>query len=370
LNKKSKQIHFLKTAQNIIDSQKVFVLTIFMFISVKIIAQDPLYSQYYAAPMYLNPALTGSSNIPRFTLNYRNQWPALSANFVTTSFAAEHYIEKYNSGVGLLITSDNQYADLTTSNFGLLYSYNQAITEDISVRFGVQGSYNTRTIGSKWDRFTFGDQLDGAGNPTGNPTNDPIADKNNPRVNFMDFSTGTVVYNDNFYLGLGVKHLNKPIYNLIKDATEQVRLPMLFSVHGGYKFFLENGVIDGGFGEDLENEKSISPSFLYEKRGPYQHLDVGMYLTYAPMILGVWYRGLPIFGQDISGATRNVAGVFMLGYKQDNLTFGYSYDANFLSRLTNTGGAHEISISYELAFDKSSRSYKKKKAKPIPCPKL
>ena len=332
-------------------------------------AQDPLYSQYYAAPMYLNPALTGSSNIPRFTLNYRNQWPALSANFVTTTFSADHYIEKYNSGVGLIFTSDNQYADLNTTNIGLSYSYNQVITENLSARFGVQGSYNTRAIGNTWDRFTFGDQLDANGNPTGGSTNDPIAGNNKPRINFVDFGTGTVLYNDNFWAGLGVKHLNKPRYNLL-DSAPEARLPMLFSLHGGYKFFFANGMIDGGFGEDLENEKSISPSFLYEKRGVYQHLDLGMYFTYAPMIMGVWYRGLPIFNQDLSGATRNVAAVFMVGYKQDNLTFGYSYDANLLSKLTRTGGAHEISISYQLALDKTSRSYKKKKAKPIPCPKL
>ncbi len=363
-------IYFLKKLPSPFYKSLLNAIVFIAGVNYAVMAQDPLYSQFYAASMYLNPALTGSSNIPRFTLNYRNQWPALSANYVTTSFSADHYIEKYNSGIGLLFTSDNQYADLSTTNIGLLYSYNQTITDNLSARFGVQGSYNSRGIGNKWDRFTFGDQLDQNGNPTGNPTNDPIASKNNPQINYVDFSTGTVLYNDNFWAGLGVKHLNRPNYNLIKDTATPVRLPMLFSVHGGYKFFFQNGLIDGGFGEDLDNEKSLSPSFLYEKRGPYQHLDVGMYLTYAPMIIGAWYRGLPVFGQDLEGSTRNVASVFMIGYKQDNLTFGYSYDMNLLSKLTNTGGAHEISISYQLALDKTSRSYKKKKAKPIPCPKL
>lgn len=339
-------------------------------ISSKLIAQDPLYSQYYAAPMYLNPALTGASNIPRVTLNYRSQWPGLSANFVTTSFSADHFIEKYNSGIGLLFTSDNQYADLNTTNIGLLYSYNQTITDNLSARFGVQGSYNSRGLGNNWKSFTFGDQLDANGNPTGGATNDPITSKERPQFNYVDFSTGTVLYNDNFWAGLGVKHLNRPKYNLIKDATTPVRIPMLFSVHGGYKFFLPNGFIDGGFGEDLDNEKSISPSFVYEKRGPYQHLDVGMYFTYAPMIMGAWYRGLPVFNKELDGFTKNVAAIFMIGYRQDNLTFGYSYDANLLSKLSLTGGAHEISISYQVALDKKSPSYKKRKAKPIPCPKL
>jgi type IX secretion system PorP/SprF family membrane protein len=356
--KKSNRIY------HIVGFKAIFIL----LLSNGVFAQDPLYSQFYAAPMYLNPAMTGSSNFPRFTLNYRNQWPSLAANYTTTSFSAEHFAENLNSGFGLLFTADNQFQDLSTTNIGLLYSYNQTINENLSARFGVQTSYNSRRIGNAWDRFTFGDQLNANGDPTGAPTADPISANVGPRFNYIDFSTGTVFYNDNFWAGLGVKHLNRPNFSFLNDNS--VRLPMLFSLHGGYKFFLPNGFIDNGEGEDIDKEKSISPSFLYEKRGSYQHLDVGMYLTYAPMILGVWYRGLPIFGQDKSGATRNVAGVFMIGYRQDNLTFGYSYDANFLPKLTNTGGSHEISISYQLALDKSSRSYKRKKAKPIPCPKL
>lgn len=357
----------MKISNSIFLSIKVTIIFFLTIIVEKSVAQDPLYSQFYAAPMYLNPAMTGSSNIPRFTLNYRNQWPGLSANFVTTSFSAEHFVENLNSGFGLLFTNDNQYADLSTTNIGLLYSYNQTINDNLSARFGVQTSYNTRSIGDKWDRFTFGDQLDSRGNLSGNPTGDPIAGLNNPQARYVDFSTGTVLYNDYFWAGLGVKHLNRPNVSVVGG---DVKLPMLFSLHGGYKFYLPNGFIDNGNGEDIDKEKSISPSILYEKRGAYQHLDVGMYFTYAPMIMGVWYRGLPIFGQDASGATKNVAGVFMIGYRQDNLTFGYSYDANFLPKLTNTGGAHEISISYQLVLDKTSRSYKRKKAKPIPCPKL
>ena len=48
-----------------------------------IYAQDPQFSQFYASPLYLNPALTGSVKCPRATLNYRNQWPALGSTYVT-----------------------------------------------------------------------------------------------------------------------------------------------------------------------------------------------------------------------------------------------------------------------------------------------
>ncbi|WP_343789462.1 type IX secretion system membrane protein PorP/SprF, partial [Wandonia haliotis] len=48
-------------------------------------AQDPIFTQFYANPLYLNPALAGTHGCPRFALNYRNQWPAISGNFVTYS---------------------------------------------------------------------------------------------------------------------------------------------------------------------------------------------------------------------------------------------------------------------------------------------
>ena len=50
-------------------------------------AQDPQFSQFYAAPLYTNPAFTGLTNQHRFVANVRDQWPGLSNDFLSTSFA-------------------------------------------------------------------------------------------------------------------------------------------------------------------------------------------------------------------------------------------------------------------------------------------
>src|SRR5215213_2031645 len=71
-------------------------------------AQDPQFSQFYAAPLYLNPAFAGSTNQARAGINYRNQWPAIDANFTTMSAFFDYFIEDKKSGVGVLITRDQE----------------------------------------------------------------------------------------------------------------------------------------------------------------------------------------------------------------------------------------------------------------------
>ena len=59
---------------------KKLLIAIFLFASAAQ-AQDPEFSQYYAAPLYLNPAFAGTSVDHRFIANYRNQWPNISHAF-------------------------------------------------------------------------------------------------------------------------------------------------------------------------------------------------------------------------------------------------------------------------------------------------
>ena len=53
----------------------LFVLILLMGNSLQVKGQDPEFSQFYANPIYLNPAFTGTSALPRVVVNYRNQWP-------------------------------------------------------------------------------------------------------------------------------------------------------------------------------------------------------------------------------------------------------------------------------------------------------
>ena len=69
-------------------------------------AQDVVFSQFYANPLYLNPALAGNASDPRLTFNFRNQWPALNASFVTYSAGFDQHFDALSGGVGLHVLTD------------------------------------------------------------------------------------------------------------------------------------------------------------------------------------------------------------------------------------------------------------------------
>lgn len=188
---------------------KKYVLTILtLTVSQMVFAQDPQFTQFYAAPMYLNPAFAGSALAPRITANYRNQWPAIT-NYVTTMVALDHFIEKYNSGIGLMIQSDNQgQGRIQSTDIGLQYSYQFQVSEESFVRLGLQGSYVNRNI--NYFGLTTGDQFTDRGFITGSVTGDPTLLAGSPKNKYLDFSTGGLFYSDWFWIGASAHHINRP----------------------------------------------------------------------------------------------------------------------------------------------------------------
>src|SRR5690606_39441451 len=94
------------------------LLIIFLFGCSALKAQDPEFSQYYAAPLYLNPAFSGTSVDHRFIANYRNQWPNIPHAFETYAFSYDYNLDIHNSGLGLLLTTDKAgTANLQSTQF-------------------------------------------------------------------------------------------------------------------------------------------------------------------------------------------------------------------------------------------------------------
>src|ERR1041384_2497651 len=100
--------------------------------SVSSIAQDPQFSQYYQAPLYLNPGFTGITPQQRLVFNQRVQWPNLPQAFTTYAASYDIFIDELRSGVGLLFTTDKMgSASWRTTTVGVLYSYKIRLTEKL-----------------------------------------------------------------------------------------------------------------------------------------------------------------------------------------------------------------------------------------------
>lgn len=337
---------------------KRWILVFLTFITLSASAQDPQFSQFYAAPLYLNPAFAGSNQFSRVGINYRNQWPALDANFTTYSAYFDHYFDWINSGVGVIITRDKEgLAGLSSTSIGGQYAYQLRLTDKLSVRAGTQLAMYYRDL--NFGRLTFGDQW----NPTTQQFDQPTGEVNTGQGKFFfDVSFGGLLYTSKWWFGYTVNHLNTPNQSV---TGEQSKLDMKHSFHGGYKIMLRTGTREKGY-NSIGDERSLTPAFQYKIQGGFQQLDLGMYATLEPIVVGLWYRGLPIDTPNGFSGTESL--VLLLGYSYDKLSVGYSFDYTLSQLGIASGGAHELTLSYRLNLRDPRRPPADKLR--IPCPKF
>ena len=123
----------------------LFLLSLLILIGFKneVKAQDPAFSQFFANPLYLNPAMAGSANCPRLSLNHRNQWPSLKGAYLTTSFSYDKGVELLHGGIGLQVLNDMQgEGALSNTQISAIYSYQLQINENITLLTGLQALTN------------------------------------------------------------------------------------------------------------------------------------------------------------------------------------------------------------------------------------
>ena len=79
-----------------------------IFISNEADGQDAAFSQFYANPLYLNPAFAGATpkGCPRASLNWRDQWPGIGSSYITTSASWDKHINAIGGGLGIIVVND------------------------------------------------------------------------------------------------------------------------------------------------------------------------------------------------------------------------------------------------------------------------
>jgi type IX secretion system PorP/SprF family membrane protein len=298
-------------------------------------AQDPIFSQFYAAPLQLNPAFAGNNYAPRIAFNYRNQYPAWTSEgsaYETYSASYDQYFEDINSGIGLLVlTDDAGNGILKTNRLSAIYSYRLQLSRDFFAKLGVEGSFVQTQL--DWDKLLFPDQIDpeaGPISPGGTPFPTTEVRPDDLTTSYFDISTGMLLYNDIFYGGVTLKHLNTPRESFL-DINDNLNngLPLRVSLHTGAQFNLQPN-------NKRDATAFISPNLMYVRQGDFQQMNVGAYAGAAFVYGGVWYR---------TTFTNADAAIFLVGVRKDLFKIGYSYDLTISGLAGETGGSHEISLA-------------------------
>ena len=315
--------------------KNLFLLGLF-YVSFHSMAQDPTFTQFYSNPVYLNPALAGSSGCPRIALNYRNQWPQLTGNYITYAAAYDTYAKNLSGGVGIMAMHDQQgQGTIQTSMIAGTYSYYLKVNRKFRIMFGGQAAYFQKYL--DWSKLTFGDMIDprrGFIYQTGD------VPRGNGSHGFFDVSAGMVGFTKNFYFGVAAHHLNRPDESMILGDS---RLPIRVTGHMGANIKL-------GQRGRYSSSTTLMPNVIYQYQNGFQQFNIGAYLKYEAFTIGAWYRNRDAF-------------IVSLGITTEKFRIGYSYDLTVSQLGGITGGSHEISMGINLKCKKQMKDFRR-----ISCP--
>ncbi|MFN4083672.1 MAG: PorP/SprF family type IX secretion system membrane protein [Bacteroidia bacterium] len=331
--------------------KKISIKTILiLLLPILVSAQDPHLSQFYAAPLFTNPALAGASRKIRFATSVRNQYTALNNNYRTAVFGIDGFVPNANSGLGLLATYDIAGDGfLTTTSFNAAYSYSFDINRKWAISAGLMAGMLQKQF--DFSKFIFEDQLDpvrGVARPTSEANNPPLEQRIIP-----NFSTGGIIFSDAFFAGAAIHNLfepNQSFYYVTADSAA-LRLPRRYTLHAGANIYLTESRYD-------ENRMVLSPNILFMQQRTFSQINAGFYLKQKALTVGTWFR------QTSANAD---AVIFLLGLRFPAFRVGYTYDLVVSKARSATVGSHELSLIVELKTPKRQGIRNKKVLK---CPEF
>jgi len=303
------------------------------------LAQDHLYSQFYNAPNYLNPALNGQFDGDlRMNFIYRSQWTNLPGPLNYYTFSVDLNVPKLNGGLGLMVTRSSEgTAYLSKTNVSGIYSYSVEFDNSV-LSFGLQAGFTNRKIDA--DKLVFLDQLNDQGII---PGTSPSATAN-PEFNnkyYFDPGAGINFVKGDFMIGTSAQHINKPNESFTGTSAN---LPMRINAYASYMLPLN----------PFDDPPSIIPSVVFANQAGITSFSAGAQLKYRSANIGFWYRDT---GQQSDAFVVSV--IFdLFGRNNGSKTrLGISHDATTSQlQYTKTAGTTEGAISFETTLPRRDGS--------------
>ncbi len=326
---------------------RLFILSACCSLSLAVTAQDPIFTQFYHSPVYLNPGLVGcGKNDFRLCYAGRMQWMNLPTPFQYHTLSSDWYSPDYNVSAGLVANHFNEGYIKTTElsavlakNFGSDAYNERPWFLNFAMQFGVSFKHADR------NKFLFADQLTQNGQ-NGLQSQVEIFDTYD-KINraYFDISSGLIFTYGNIMIGGAVHHWSQPHNGLAGSAVDN-KLPRRYTVHLSY-IREGNSVNDGAI--------ILKPTIIFNTQDKSRSLMLGSLfdLPEQNIEFGLWYRNNWNFSDNHSlGISVNIKfgkeKNYYNGEGNGRYRAGLSYDGE-INRpgVRHTSGSSEIGILYE-----------------------
>jgi type IX secretion system PorP/SprF family membrane protein len=315
---------------------KNIVVLIFLFAAQNLRAQDLHFSQYFNAPLLVNPANTGfEPDVDwRIGINYRDQWASLINDPYKTMSVwgdAQLFNNRFDNswvGVGGSILQDQAgTGGLTSTKVLASVAYHQMLGASSLLSGGFEFGYFNQRV--DLGKLSFDDQWNGKFFDMSIPNGENFA-KNS--ASYFDLQAGlnyAIFPNDKTYLNIGFSadHINQPNESFFTNTTGGAQLALRYTLF-----------LNGSF--KLNQQWILNPNMYISKMGNAWETVIGMNANYnlsgdgsLQLIGGLYDR--------FNDATIPMIGFQVNGYK---LTFNYDATSSALSADNHTQGAYEFSI--------------------------
>ncbi len=313
----------------------VFAVMITLFMIPQSYAQDLHFSQYFNAPLLVNPANTGFTpdGDYRLGINYRTQWASVSNPYKTFSAFGDAQIfgDRFENGWigvgGALLRDVAGTGNLTSTRAFGSVAYHQAVGLGSLFSAGFNVGYVNKRI--DFTKLTFDNQWNGKFFDVGIPTGEAFVTNN---INYFTLQAGVnyayyPTENAYFNVGFSASHINRPRESFF-DATvadQQIQPRFTAFANGSFKvaeqWILNPNVYVSKMSTAMEVVGGINAQRDLSGDGNTQ------------LIMGAYYR-------------LNDAIIPLVGFQQNGYRLTFNYDATMsgLQPYNGTRGAYEISI--------------------------
>ena len=347
-----------------------FILSIVLtFVFSRMNAQDALFSQYYASPLHVNPALMGVyDGQMRFNANYRQQWSGgvfsdIPIRQIHASFDYRMRIadgDYLSFGINALEDETGAASRLKSTHANLGVSYMKQLggdryrTSDQYLVAGVQVGMGQNRLGT--GNLWFDRQYDSTNIQIDltRPTGELEPSSNN----YLDINAGLLWYtvmdkNKSLYVGGSMHHITNPNISYFGNKAENLK--RRFTVHAGGEF-------------PINDQLSWMPAVMATLQSPSMSIQLGTNFRYSnhewdevAIRVGasyrlankyVWIKGDQTNQNIIQESSKaNILGdalTITTMLEINRWLIGVSYDIHTSSivRPTNGRNAFEISLIY------------------------